>query len=64
MQFYTVSEVAKILRVRKTLVYEMVYSGRIKAIQLSKRRIRIAESSISEFIEKESCRNSGDSISA
>ena len=47
MQFYPVSEVAKILRVRKTFVYEMVYSGRIKALQLSKRRIRIPETSIS-----------------
>ncbi|WP_114638030.1 helix-turn-helix domain-containing protein [Desulfolucanica intricata] len=42
MKFYTVSEVA----------YEMIYSGRLKAIQLSKRRIRIPETSINEFINK------------
>lgn len=53
LQFYTVPEVAKILRVKKSFVYELVYTGRLKAIKLSERRLRIPDKAVSEFIEKE-----------
>ncbi|MEW6172954.1 MAG: helix-turn-helix domain-containing protein [Bacillota bacterium] len=52
-QFYTVPEVAKALRVRKSYVYELIYQGRLKAFNLSQRRIRIPEESLREFVEKE-----------
>lgn len=41
MQFYTVPEVAKILRVKKGYVYELIYQKRLRALRLSERRIRI-----------------------
>ncbi|HAG07014.1 MAG: DNA binding domain protein, excisionase family [Clostridia bacterium 62_21] len=52
MQFYTVPEVAKILRVKKGYVYELVAQGRLKALRLSKNRIRIPEEALREFVEK------------
>ena len=54
LQFFTVPEVAKILRVKKSYVYELVYTGRINAVRFSERRIRIPEEAVKEFIEKES----------
>jgi excisionase family DNA binding protein len=54
LQLYTADEVAKLLRVKKPYVYELIYSGRLKSIRLSERRIRIPESSILDFIKKES----------
>jgi len=52
LQFYTVPEVAKILRVKKGYVYELVAQGRLKALRLSKNRIRIPEEALREFVEK------------
>lgn len=34
-QLYTVPEVAKILRVKKGFVYELIYTGRLEALKLS-----------------------------
>ncbi|WP_027356883.1 helix-turn-helix domain-containing protein [Desulfofundulus thermocisternus] len=53
MKFYTAPEVAKMLRVRKAYVYELVAQGRLKALKLSKRRLRISEEALREFLEKE-----------
>lgn len=50
MNLYTVSEVSKILRVKKSFVYELIYSMRLKAIKLSERRIRISSVALEEFI--------------
>ena len=56
MKTYTVAEVSKKLRVRKSFVYELIYTGRLKAIRLSKRRIRITDSALQEFIKEEELR--------
>lgn len=50
---YTVTEIAKILKIRKNYVYDMIYAGRIKAIRLSERRFRITEDSLSDFLRQE-----------
>lgn len=52
MQLFTVPEVAKVLRVKKSFVYELVYTGRLKAMRLSERRIRIPEGSLEKFVEQ------------
>ncbi|MEW5953288.1 MAG: helix-turn-helix domain-containing protein [Bacillota bacterium] len=53
LQFYTAPEVAKILRIKKGYVYELIATGRLHAIKLSERRIRIPKNAILEFTEKE-----------
>lgn len=53
MKFYTAPEVAKMLRVRKAYVYELVAQGRLRALKLSERRLRISEEALREFLEKE-----------
>lgn len=53
MQLYTVPEVAKILRVKKGYVYELIYTKRLRAIKMSERRIRIPEESLRNFLEQE-----------
>lgn len=51
IQLYTVPEVAQILRVKKSYVYELIYSNRLPAIRLSERRIRIRENALQKFIQ-------------
>jgi excisionase family DNA binding protein len=53
MQLYTVPEVAKILRVKKGYVYELIYTKRLKAIRMSERRIRVSEESLRNFLKQE-----------
>ena len=53
IKLYRVAEVAKIIRVKKSYVYELIYTGRLGAIRLSERRIMIPESSLQSFICKE-----------
>ncbi|MBC7105399.1 MAG: helix-turn-helix domain-containing protein [Firmicutes bacterium] len=55
MRFYTVAEVARLLRVRKSYVYELVAQGRLCALRLSERRIRIPQEALQEFLEQELC---------
>ncbi|MGQ9512144.1 helix-turn-helix domain-containing protein [Thermodesulfitimonas sp.] len=50
MKFYTAPEVAKILRVKKAYIYELVATGRLKAVRLSERRLRIPEESLKEYL--------------
>lgn len=52
-EFYTVPEVARILRVKKGFVYELIYTGRLKAIRLSERRMRIPKTAISNLLAGE-----------
>lgn len=52
-QIYTVAEVAKAMKVRKLYIYELIYTGRIKAIRLSERRFRITEEALIEFLKEE-----------
>lgn len=53
LRLYTVPEVAKKLRVKKSYVYELIYSQRLQSIRLSPRRIRVPESALKAFIKKE-----------
>ncbi len=50
-QLYTVPEVAKILRVKKGFIYELIYTGKLEVIKLSERRIRIAEEAVKMYVE-------------
>lgn len=50
---YTVPEVAKMLRKRKSTVYELVYSGEIKASQLGERGIRITAAEVQKYLNKQ-----------
>jgi len=56
LRFYTVAEVAGLLRVRKSYVYELVAQGRLPAIRLSARRIRIPHDALEEFVRQERVR--------
>jgi len=56
LNLLTVREVARILRVRKSYIYEMVAQGRLRAVRLSERRIRIQDEALEEFIRQETCR--------
>jgi excisionase family DNA binding protein len=50
---YTISDVADLLKVKKSFVYELVYTGQLNSIRFSERRIRIPHSALEEFILKE-----------
>jgi len=56
MKVYTAPEVAELLKVRKTYVYDLIYTGRLKAVRLSERRFRISEKALEEFFEQEATR--------
>ncbi len=63
MRVYTVSEVAKILRVRKNFVYELIYTGRLNAVRLSERRFRVTEEALQEFMKQEKGHTRKNSVS-
>jgi excisionase family DNA binding protein len=50
VKLYTVPEVQKILKIRRGFAYELVADGRLKAIRLSERGLRITEESLREFL--------------
>lgn len=50
IKLYTVSEVAKILRVKKSYIYELIYTGQLKAIRMSQRRYRIMEEDLVQYL--------------
>ncbi len=50
-KFYTVPEVAKLLRVKKGYVYELVATRKLRAVKLSERRLRIPEAAINDYIQ-------------
>ena len=56
MQTYTVEQTAKILQVRKNFVYDLIYTGRLRAVRLSERRFRISETALQEFLRQEEAR--------
>ncbi|WP_027717776.1 helix-turn-helix domain-containing protein [Desulfovirgula thermocuniculi] len=51
IQLYTVPEVARMLRVKKGFIYELIYTGRLEALKLSGRRIRITEEAIKNYLD-------------
>lgn len=54
MEVYTAKQVAKMLKVRPAYVYELIYTGRLRAVQMSERRLRITEDALREFLEARS----------
>jgi len=54
LKLYKVPEVAKILGKKKSFVYELIYTGRLKATKLSSRGTRISESALIDYLTKES----------
>lgn len=49
--FYTVSEVARYLRVAPMTVYRMIHGGEIKARQINERVFRIPVKAFHEWLE-------------
>lgn len=62
MDMYTVAEVSKKLRVRKSFVYELIYTKRLRALKLSERRIRIPSSALEDFIRNFSEEEKGKTV--
>lgn len=58
LEFFTVPELARLFRVKKSYIYELIYSGRLQAIKLSERRLRIPASALNEFINSQLGNNS------
>jgi|GEM_PF-991360 len=52
----TVQEVSSILGTRKELVYDLIYTGRLRAFRISERRFRISEEALNDFIRQEEAR--------
>jgi putative molybdopterin biosynthesis protein len=50
-EFYTPQEVAKMLRVTRTTIYEHIKSGQLKAIRVGN-RYRITEAHLEEYIQQ------------
>ncbi len=51
-EYYTVEEVAQILKVKKSFIYDFIKSGKLKAVRFSERRTRISEESLTAAIEE------------
>lgn len=49
-EYYTVSEVALLLRIKKTYIYDLISRGELKAIRISERRTRIPKSSLEDLL--------------
>lgn len=47
--YYTVPEVAELLKVKKAYVYDLINFGKLKAIKLSERRTRVPASALDEL---------------
>ncbi len=47
-----IHRVAKALDCSRPMVYKLIYEGKIKAVRIGKRGLRISEPSLSKFIEK------------
>ena len=50
-KYYTVKEIAHILAVKTSYVYELIDSGELKALRLSERRIRVPAAAFDQFIK-------------
>ena len=51
LKLLTAPEVAKILRVEKGLIYELIHRKKLKAYRLGERRIRVPEEAVKEYLE-------------
>lgn len=61
MKFYTVAEVAEILKTNKNTVYELINSGELPAIK-GLGRIKISEEAFIEYIRKAEGRENEDEV--
>ena len=50
--FYTVKEVAEILKINRISVYDLIKEGKLNGHRFSERRIRVSEKDLNEFINK------------
>ncbi|KGK81781.1 excisionase [Desulfosporosinus sp. HMP52] len=53
MIYYTVPEVALMLHVSKSYVYDIISRGQLKTVRLSERRTRITATSLEFFTEQQ-----------
>jgi len=53
MIYYTVQELALMLRVSKSYIYDIISRGQLKTVRLSERRTRIPASAIEEFTKQQ-----------
>jgi excisionase family DNA binding protein len=47
-----IHRVAKRLDCSRNMVYKLIYEGKLKAVRIGKRDLRISESSLSKFIKE------------
>lgn len=52
MKFYTIPEIADILRVGERTVYRMVERGELKAYKISRKAVRISRKDLDAFLRK------------
>jgi excisionase family DNA binding protein len=52
-QYYTIPEVAKILKKSKSFIYDMINQGKLEAIKISERGTRTYKSAIDKFIKQQ-----------
>jgi len=52
-KYYTVAQVAEILKIRKNYIYDLIYKGQLEAVRLSEKRFRISDDALKEYLEKQ-----------
>lgn len=57
LEYYTIPEIAKILKVSKSYVYDLVNYKHLESVKLSERRTRISKESLERFINNEKGNN-------
>lgn len=50
VSYYTVPEVAVLLKFKKNYIYDLIGQGRLRAIRVSERRTRIPSDALAEFL--------------
>lgn len=63
INYYTVPEVAALLKFKKNYIYDLIGQGRLKAIRVSERRTRISVDALAEFISSANINNLSYNIS-
>ncbi|OCZ52187.1 helix-turn-helix domain-containing protein [Dehalobacter sp. TeCB1] len=48
--YYTVTEVAEILKVKKAYIYDLINFGKLKSIKLSERRTRVSLTDFNNYL--------------
>jgi excisionase family DNA binding protein len=52
MKFYTIKEVAKMLRTTRQLIADEIKKGRLKAYKIRSNQYRISEQQIDEYLKR------------